>query len=108
MIFIKKYLGLFEIIKVQVVRCSSYPELTVLLRVTNFDIKRKKTGNICFIICHQQQARSGKIKVDKTQQVSVTTQVFFVKTELQHIQLQLLVNNFILLLLIFFSEIINP
>ena len=38
---------------------------------------------------------------NKTQQISVTAQVFFVKTELEHIQLQLLVNYFILLLLIF-------
>ena len=48
--------------------------------------------------------RSGKIKANKTQQISVTTQVFFVKTELQHIQLQLLGNHFILLLLIFFLK----
>ena len=46
-------------------------------------------------------------KANKTQKMSVTTQVFFVKTELQHIQLQLLVNPFILLSLIFFSKIIN-
>ena len=44
----------------------------------------------------------------KTQQISVKTQVFFVKTELQHIQLQLLVNRFILFLVVFFSEIISP
>ena len=48
-----------------------------------------------------------KIKTNKTQQILVKTQVFFVKTELQHIQLQLLVNHFISPLLIFFSEIIN-
>ena len=35
----------------------------VLPRVNNFDIKhKKKTWNICFIICHQHQTRSGKIK----------------------------------------------
>ena len=33
----------------------------------------------------QQQTRSGKIKVNRTQQVSITTEVFFVETELQHI-----------------------
>ena len=33
----------------------------------------------------QNQTRSGKIKANKTQQVSVTTQVFFVTAELQHI-----------------------
>ena len=47
-------------------------------------------------------------KANKSQQSSVTTQVFLIKTELQHIQLQLLVNHFPLLLFIFFSEIINP
>ena len=30
-----------------------------------------------------------KIKTNKTQQISVKTQVFFVKTELRHIKLQL-------------------
>ena len=50
--------------------------------VNNFDIK-KKVWNICFILCHQHQARSGKIKTNKTQHISVNTQVFFVKTELQ-------------------------
>ena len=46
-------------------------------------------------------------KAKKTQQMSAKTQVFFVKTELQDILLQLLVNHFILFLLIYFSEIIN-
>ena len=73
-------------------------ELDIILqRVINLDIKQKKAWNICFIICHQHQTRSGKIKANKTQQISVTPQVFLVKTELQHI-----------LLLIFFSEIITP
>ena len=80
----------------------------IILRVNNFDIKQKKAWNICFIICHQQQARSGKIKNNETQQILVITLAFFLKIELQHIQLQLVVNHFILLLLIFFSEIINP
>ena len=40
--------------------------------------------------------------------MSVKTQVFFVKTEVRHIELQFLVNHFILFLLIFFSEIISP
>ena len=61
-------------------------ELNIILpRVNNFDIKQKKAWNICFIICHQHQTRSGKIKANKTQQISVKTQVFFVNTELQHI-----------------------
>ena len=53
--------------------------------VNNFDIKQKKAWNLCFIICHQHQTRSGKIKTNKTLQISVKTQVFFVKTELRHI-----------------------
>ena len=57
----------------------------MLPRVNNFNIKQKKPWNIYFIICHQRQARFGKIKANKTQQVSVKTQVFFVKTELRHI-----------------------
>ena len=61
-------------------------ELNIILpRVNNFDIKQKKACYICFIICHQHQTRSGKIKANKTQQISVITQVFFVKTELQDI-----------------------
>ena len=61
-------------------------EMNIILpRVNNFDIKQKKAWNICFIICHQHQTRSGKIKTNKTQQISVKTQVFFVKTERSHI-----------------------
>ena len=61
-------------------------ELNIILpRVNNFDIKQKKASNICFIICHQHQTRYGKIKASKTQQISVKTQVFFDKSELQHI-----------------------
>ena len=60
-------------------------ELNIVLpRVNNFDIKQKKAWNICFIIYHQHQTRSGKIKITK-QQISVKTQVFFVQIELQHI-----------------------
>ena len=43
---------------------------------------------------------------NKTQQISVKTQGFFVKAELRHMKLQLLVNHFILFLLTFFSKII--
>ena len=39
----------------------------------------KKAWNICFILCHQHQKRSGKIKSKKTQQILVKTQVFFRK-----------------------------
>ena len=54
-------------------------ELNIILpKVNNFDIKQKKAWNICFIICHQHQTRSGKIKANKTQPVSVKT-CFFCK-----------------------------
>ena len=49
-----------------------------LPRVNNFDIKQKK-WNICFIICHQHLTRSGKIKTNKTQQISFKTQGFLCK-----------------------------
>ena len=60
-------------------------ELNIILpRMNNFDMKQKKEWNICFIICHQQETRSGKIKTNnKTQEISVKTQDFFVKTELR-------------------------
>ena len=55
-------------------------ELDIILpRVNNFDIKQEKAWNICFIICHQHQTRSGKIKTKKTQQISVKTSFFFCK-----------------------------
>ena len=45
-------------------------ELNIILpRVNNFDIKQKKAWNICFIICHRHQTRSGKIKTNKAQQI---------------------------------------
>ena len=52
----------------------------ILPRVNNFDIKQKKAWNICFIICHQHQTRSGKIKANKTKQILVNTLVFFRKS----------------------------
>ena len=55
-------------------------ELNITLpRVNNFDIKQKKAWKICFIVCHQYQTRSGKIKTNKRQQVSFKTQIFFCK-----------------------------
>ena len=48
----------------------------ILLRVNDFNIKQKKAWNICFTISHQHQTRSGKIKTNKIQQISVKTQVF--------------------------------
>ena len=54
--------------------------LNILLsRANNFDIKQKKAWNICFIICHQYQTRSGKIKANKTQRILVKTQNCFRK-----------------------------
>ena len=54
-------------------------ELNIILsRVNNFDIKQKRAWNICFVMCHQQQTRSGKIKTNKTQ-ILVKTQGFFWK-----------------------------
>ena len=47
--------------------------------MNNFNNKQKKTWNIGFFICYQHQTRSGKIKANKTQQISVKTQAFFHK-----------------------------
>ena len=61
-------------------------ELNIIFpRVNDFDIKQKKAWNICFIICHQDQTKSGKRKTNKTHQISVKTQGFFVKAEIRHI-----------------------
>ena len=52
-------------------------ELNIIIpRVNNVDIKQKEAWNICFIICHQHETRSGKIKANKIQHISVKTQVF--------------------------------
>ena len=57
-------------------------ELNIILsRVNNFNIKQEKAWNICFIISHQLQTKSEKIKAYKTQQNLVKSQVFFIKTE---------------------------
>ena len=42
-------------------------------------LDKKKSWNICFIKWHQHQRRSEEIKANKTQQISVKTQVFFCK-----------------------------
>ena len=68
-----------------------------------FRYQIKKVWDICFITWHKHQTRYRKINANKTHQMSVKTQVLFVKTELQ-----LLVNHFIIILLIFFSQVINP
>ena len=62
-----------KVINIQ--RCKAKLNI-ILLRENNFNIKQKKAWNICFIICHQDQTRSGKIKTTKRQQISVKTQAF--------------------------------
>ena len=59
-------------------------ELNIILpRVNNFDIKhKKKTWNICFIICYEHRTRFGEIKANKRQQILVKAQVFIAKIEL--------------------------
>ena len=58
-------------------------ELNMILpRMNNFNIKQKSAWNTCFILWHQDQTRSRKIKANKPQQISVKTQVLVVKTEL--------------------------
>ena len=45
-------------------------ELNIILpRVNNFIFKQERHGIFLVIICHQHQARSGKIKSKKTQQI---------------------------------------
>ena len=58
-----------------------------------------------FIIWHQHQTRSGKIKTNKTQQISIKTQVSFVKTELRHIKLQLILNHIIFVDIFFLKSL---
>ena len=48
----------------------------ILPRVSNFDIKHKKAWNICFIICHKHQTRSGKISANKTANLDHNTSFF--------------------------------
>ena len=65
-----------EVINVQ----RGEAELNImLLRVNNFAIKQKKVCNICFIICHQNQTRSRKIKTNKTVNFGQDTSFFFHK-----------------------------
>ena len=73
----------------------------------DFDFKQKKAWNICFIICHQHQARSGKLNTNKTQQISVKTQVFIVKAELRHLTTTPS-KIFYIIFVDIFSEIISP
>ena len=80
----------------------------ILSRVNNFDIKQNKVWNICFIVCHQHQTRSRKIKANKTQKISVKTQGLFCKNwTTKYLTTTPSKSYFILFLLINFSEIIN-
>ena len=80
----------------------------ILPRVNNFNIEQKKAWNICFIICHQHQTRSGKIKTNKTQQISAKTQVFFCKNWTTTYLNTAPSKSFYIIFAYFFSEIINP
>ena len=51
----------------------------MLQRVNNFNIKQKKTWNVHFIIWQQHQTRSRTIKANKTEPISVKTQILFEK-----------------------------
>ena len=82
--------------------------ILILPRVNNFDVKHKRAWNIFFIICHPHQTISGKIKTNKTQQISVKTQVLICKNWTRAYLSTTLSNHFILFLLILFSEIISP
>ena len=80
----------------------------ILSRVNNFDIKQNKVWNICFIVCHQHQTRSRKIKANKTQQISVKTQGLFCENwTTKYLTTTPSKSCFIIFLLINFSEIIN-
>ena len=74
--------------------------------MNNFDIKQERHGIFVLLYATDTKQDLGKPRLTK-QPILVKMQAFFVKTELRHIKLQL-VNNFVLFLLIFFSEIIRP
>ena len=83
-------------------------ELNIVLpRMNNFNIKQKRAWNNCFILWHQHQTRSRKIKASKTQKISVKTQVLAVKTELKFKTLTATTSKsfYIIFVDIFFSKI---
>ena len=61
----------------------------MLSRVNNFDIKQKRCVVLkkIFVLLYATNTKQdlGQIKANKIQQISVKTQFFFVKAELQHI-----------------------
>ena len=56
-----------------------------LPRVDNFDIKQKRHGIFVSLYATNTKQDLGRGKDQQTQQISVKTQVLFVKTELRHI-----------------------
>ena len=50
-------------------------DIRILLPII-ISILNKKAGNICFIICHQHETRSGKIKTNKTANFGQNTKFF--------------------------------
>ena len=42
-------------------------------------LNKEETWNVCFVICHQYSKRPGKIKANKTQQISAKTKDFLSK-----------------------------
>ena len=66
----------------------------ILLRVNNFDIKQKR--HVIFVLLYATNTKQDLGK-ENTANFSRNTS-FFVRTELQHTQLQLLINHFILII----------
>ena len=77
----------------------------ILPRVNNFNIKQKRQGIFVLLYATNTKQHLGRYRLTNFGQ---NTSIFFEKTELRHIKLQLLVNYFILFLLEFFSGIISP
>ena len=79
------------------------------MRVNNFDIKQKKGMEYLFCYMPPTQTRSGKINVNKTQQISVTTQVcFFCKNRATTYSTTTPSKSFYITFVDIFSEIIKP
>ena len=83
------------------------PEVIILPRVNNFDLKQKKHEIFCFITCYHPQTGSGKIKANKRPLISVKTKVFFRKN-CTTTYLTTTPSKSFYIFLLFFSEIINP
>ena len=57
--------------------------LLLPMNISLFYLIKKAMEYLLYFI-HQHQTKSGKIHPDKTHQILVTTQFFFLKTELRH------------------------